>query len=71
MTIIESNRDALLVAIPMIGLLFVGFFRLDELFGKSKKPVKSRRPIAADDQNGRPICLDPDGQVVGPKSRKN
>jgi hypothetical protein len=65
-----SNADSLLVAIPMVGILFVGFFRLDELFGKSKKQVKTRRPVVGSDKDGRPICADPDGQVVGPRSRK-
>jgi len=68
-----SNTDSLLVAIPMVGLLFAGFFRLDELFGKSKKKksVKARRPMVGLDENGRPICLDPDGNVVHGKSSKN
>jgi len=71
MTIIDSNRDALLIAIPMVGLLFFGFFRLDELFGKSKRTVKERRVMGGSDLDGRPICLDPDGQVFGPKSGKS
>ena len=54
----------------MVGLLFAGFFRLDELFGKSKKPVKTRRPMVGLDENGRPMCVDPDGQVVARKSQK-
>ena len=67
-----STTDSLLVAIPMVGLLFAGFFRLDELFGKSKKkPVKTRRPMVGLDENGRPMCVDPDGQVAERKSKKN
>jgi hypothetical protein len=66
-----SNSDSLLVAIPMVGLLFAGFFRLDELFGKSKKPTKTRRPMVGLDENGRPICLDPDGQVTPRKSKNS
>lgn len=65
-----STTDSLLVAIPMVGLLFAGFFRLDELFGKSKKPVKTRRPMVGLDENGRPICVDPDGRVAERKSKK-
>jgi len=65
-----STSDSLLVAIPMVGLLFAGFFRLDELFGKSKKPVKTRRPMVGLDENGRPMCVDPDGQVVARQSQK-
>ena len=63
MTILQSNTDALLVAIPMVGLLFAGFFRLDELFGKSKKPVENRRSMTGWDKSGRPLLTDPDGKV--------
>ena len=65
MSILQSNTDSLLVAIPMIGLLCVGFFRLDELFGKSKKPTVHRRQMSGWDNKGRPVCIDPDGRVSG------
>jgi hypothetical protein len=70
MIVILSNTDSLLVAIPMVGILFAGFFRLDELFGKSKKPVKTRRPMVGCDENGRPICADPDGYVPSTRTKK-
>jgi hypothetical protein len=61
---ILSNTDALLVAVPMIGTLVVGFFRLDELFGKPRKrPVRGHQ-LAGMDARGRVTCLDPDGTVV-------
>jgi hypothetical protein len=63
MSVIQSNTDALLVAIPMIGILIVGFFRLDELVGKPKKQGMPRRQISGLDAKGRQICLDPDGTV--------
>jgi hypothetical protein len=66
-----SNTDSLLVAVPMVGLLFAGFFRLDELFGKSKKPKKTRRPAVGLDEDGRPMCVDPDGQVSPRKFKKS
>jgi len=62
MSILQSNADALLVAVPMIGILVISFFRLDELVGKTKKrSVQQRRQIAGLDGGGRQICLDPDG----------
>lgn len=68
MTMLLTNRDALLVAVPMVGILFVGFFRLDEVFGKPKKRAKRRSQVAGVDPAGRPICIDPDGkQVSGTK----
>jgi hypothetical protein len=64
MSVLQSNTDALLVAVPMIGILIVGFFRLDELVGKSKKKqTMHRRVISGLDGKGRQICLDPDGTV--------
>lgn len=58
-----SNSDAILVAVPMIGILIACFFRLDEMFGKPKKKVivEHRRPMSGWDKNGKPICGDPDG----------
>lgn len=63
MAILQSNADALLVAIPMVGLLFIGFFRLDELFGKPKRRAKTRNKMSGWDQNGRPVCADPDEKL--------
>jgi hypothetical protein len=60
----QSEMSTLMVAIPLVGLLFVGMFRLDELFGKTQKKTKRRREVAGVDENGMPICLDPDGQVL-------
>lgn len=70
MTLILSNSDALLVAVPLVGILFAGYFRLDELVGKSKKPVKSRRPMVGCDEHGLPICADPDGSIVHSRAKK-
>jgi hypothetical protein len=68
-TILQSTSDTLLVAVPMIGLLFLGYFRLDELFGKpKKKPVQNRRQMSGWDQNGQPVCIDPDGTIQGTTS---
>lgn len=65
MSVLQSNADSLLIAIPMVGLLFAGFFRLDELFGKPKRPVENRRKMSGWDKNGRPVCADPDGKMPG------
>jgi hypothetical protein len=71
MTVLLSNRDALLVAIPMVGILFVGFFKLDEVFGKPKnKQAKRRSQVAGVDTEGRPICIDPDGKRVASGSKR-
>jgi len=64
MSVIESNADAILVAVPMIGLLFAGYFRLDELLGKPKRRKSVHgRPFASLDESGKAIGLDPDEVV--------
>jgi hypothetical protein len=65
MTTVLSNTDALLVAVPMIGILFVGFFRLDESIGKPRKRVDNRHCLAGTDATGRPVFTDPDGTRSG------
>lgn len=58
-----SNADAMLVAIPMIGVLVVGFFRLDELVGKPRKVGAPLDQSIGRDADGQPVSLDPDGTV--------
>jgi hypothetical protein len=61
-----SNSDALLLAVPMIGLLIVGYFRLDELFGKPRKASHPRgRGLGAVRGDGAVTYLDPDGTAGG------
>jgi hypothetical protein len=67
MTIL-SNADALLVAVPMIILLVVGHFRLDELFGKPRKVAPRRRELASVQEDGA-VNLDPDGTATGAHRR--
>lgn len=69
MSMLQSNRDALLVAVPMIGILFAGYFRLDELFGKPKKSVEHGRKLSGWD-GGKAVCADPDGQVSSTRKKK-
>jgi hypothetical protein len=69
MSAIQSNTDALLVAIPMVGLMFAGFFRVDELVGKSQKTPSHRSQIGGLDERGFPICLDPDGDTPRKKPK--
>jgi len=61
MSVFQSNTEAILVAIPMVGILFAGYFRLDEIVGQSGRPKRHRRQVAGSDETGRPICIDPDG----------
>jgi hypothetical protein len=57
----RGGRDAFLVAFPLIGILLMVVFRLDELVFQSAK--KERRPAPRGvDPNGREFFNDPDGR---------
>ena len=62
--ILSSTRDALLFAIPFLGLLLMGMFRLDEFFVTPKRRHLPRRPLSGVDIDGEPILCDPDGRRV-------
>jgi hypothetical protein len=62
--VLNSGWDTVVFAVPLIGFLFVGFFRLDELFSASKREprARTRRAPAGMDADGEPIICDPDGR---------
>jgi hypothetical protein len=62
MPVIQSDTDALLVAIPMVVAMFAGFFRLDEIVSRSRKPIKNGHPLSDWDKDGQPVCIEPDGK---------
>lgn len=67
--VLSSTRDALLFAIPFIGLLLAGIFRLDEFFVTPKRGHLPRRPPSGVDIHGDLILCDPDGRRVPPAYR--
>ena len=68
--ILRSGRDGFLVAAPLVFLLFVGFFRLDELFGSARKVSERPRFGGGQDENGEPLLTDPDGRPVPPRRQR-
>lgn len=66
---LQSSSDSILVAIPMVFIMFAGFFRLDEAFSKPKTTSQVRRGLTDWDENGVPLCVEPDGKVAGRKRR--
>lgn len=62
--VLISGRDALLVAIPFIGLLLLSIFRLDHLIATPKAALNRRRPPCGVDEFGEPILCDPDGRLL-------
>ena len=63
MSTLDSSRDALLIAIPMVLIMFAGFFRLDELLSKPPKRVVNGHSLSFWDDNGSPECIEPDGTL--------
>ena len=63
-TVIASQWDTLLFAVPFLSLLVFGFFRLDEVFVALKRPQGfARRAPSGVDEDGVQILSDPDGRL--------
>jgi hypothetical protein len=58
---VQSNADAYLLAIPLLALLFVVLFRLDELICRRRVQAVHGRKLCGWDENGVPVCADPIG----------
>ncbi len=69
MVVEVSNADTLLFAIPMIGIMFAGLFRLDEAFSRTGKPYENGHQLSGWDADGAPVCVEPDGKLHRQKLR--
>ena len=58
---IKSNLDAVVLALPMVAMLFLAYFRLDELIAAPKRRGPSRRQTTVL-VDGRLVGCDPDGR---------
>ena len=65
-TVLKPGLDTFLFAVPFLGMLLVGFFRLDGWFAAPKQELKPRRPPSGMDEAGRPLLTDPDGRLWRP-----
>jgi hypothetical protein len=65
MVALGSSRDAFLVMVPLVLVLFVSFLRMDEKAGKGRKIPRRLRPSRGVDARGHAIFLDPDGRPGG------
>ena len=61
-TVLTSSRDSLLVGIPFLLVLLIGYFRLDEIFASRHSSGRRRGPTAGLDVDGEPLLCDPDGK---------
>jgi hypothetical protein len=65
-----SSRDTLLIAIPLVLMVFISAFRLDQVIAAPKASQLRRRPVNGVDEAGEPILRDPDGRPSGTRRRK-
>lgn len=64
-TVLQSGWEILLVAVPSVGMLLVGLFRLDELIASPRRRRAVKRPASGCDQDGHLLLSDPDGRPWG------
>jgi hypothetical protein len=62
-SILLSNRDTLLIALPFVLTLLFSIFGLDQIAAAPRVPLSRRRPIGGIDESGEPILRDPDGRL--------
>lgn len=67
---VKSGWDTLLIGVPLIGMLVIAFFRLDEKIVTTKVKLVCERPACGEDENGEAIVTDPDGRRWGKPSRR-
>ena len=61
-TILQSGWESFLAAVPFVGLLMVGLFRLDVIIASPKCSKAGKRPFSGGDENGDLLLFDPDGR---------
>jgi hypothetical protein len=59
---LKSGWETLVIGVPLIGMLLIAFFRLDERFATSKPKLARERRVCGQDEDGEAIMTDPDGR---------
>ena len=68
---LNTGLDTFIFGIPLIALLFFGYFRLDEIFTSKNAPVPQPRPIATAVKDCSTMLTDPDGRPWKSQPRKS
>ena len=61
-SVLQSGLDTFLIAVPFVGVLLMGMFRLDTILAAPKQAAGMRRPLNGTDKQGRMLLSDPDGR---------
>jgi len=59
---LQSGLDTLLIAVPFVGVLLIGMFRLDAIIAAPKQAAGFQHPPSGTDKHGRVLFSDPDGR---------
>lgn len=58
---LQSGWESFLLAVPLVGMVLLGVFRLDAIAAAPKHEPDSRRPPSGVDKDGEMLLTDPDG----------
>ena len=61
-SVLQSGLDTFLFAVPFVGVLLLGMFRLDTILATPRQAACRQRPPAGTDKMGRILLSDPDGR---------
>ena len=62
---LQSGWETFLLAAPIVGMVLVGVFRLDEI---ATNHGRSRPRLPGNDENGQVLMTDPDGRPWNPSA---
>jgi hypothetical protein len=65
-----SGKDTLLLSAPLIIIVFLSAFRLDQIIARPKRLLDRKRSTRGMDGSGEPFLCDPDGRPSGLGRRK-
>ena len=69
-SVLNSGWETFLYGVPVIFMLVVGVFRLDELIAAPKRGPRAQRLAVSVDENGKQMLCDPDGRPFGRRSTR-
>lgn len=58
----HSMLGTLILAFPIVGMLFARFFQIDEWIARPRRQTAIGHPLSHWDADGQVVCIDPDGR---------